>query len=1162
MGNGPRCLRFALYLLVVALGYRPAPLSAQTDEWTLQVLDRLLARTPATQTLVRAGDMEIQRAYLERYRDFLVSRHEGSIAPESAFDGIIPTWTSGIVPYAFSNNVSAAHRKVFLDGMAEWATFANLTFTQRVAQANYVTILDDPALAGGQSAVGMIGGQQFLRIGSSAWNRATICHELGHTLGLIHEHQRSDRDSFVTVFTNNILPGTELNFIKFTNSLNQAGYDFLSVMHYARNTFSTNANVDTIVPLPAFLQYINIMGAQFDPVLSAADRAGMAAKYGPPAVAPTNIVTNTKDSGPGSLRAAMYFAFDHPGTTINFNIPTTDPGFSNSVFNIHPTDRLASLVNAMTLDAGTEPTNSNPNGPEILLSGSLIAWPDTFAHGFHFAGSNCAARSFIIIGFPGHGVLIEGTNTAGNTVSGCYIGVGPTGNLAASNGLSGVFIGLGANSNTVGGTTAAARNIISGNADHGIILDGALTRNNVILGNYIGLNAAGTAAITNAYSGILIANGASSNTIGGSVAGARNVISGNSSVGINIDGAGTDAAVIQGNYIGLNATGTGVVSNFYAGIQISSGSRSNLITGNVVSGNNAAGIGIYSSDANVVQGNFIGTDPTGIIGFGNRFSGVDIGPGSRSNLIGGTSVAARNLVSGNASTGVLLAGANTDGNRVQGNYIGTTINGLAPLSNTFFGVQVCCGARSNLIGGTVNGAGNLISGNASVGIVLSDPGTDGTVIQGNRIGVDATGSVALPNHSDGIYISGSQLTTIGGTAPGARNIISGNFFVGINLYGLDTKNNLIQGNYIGVGAAGTNAVGNGGPGIAVSGGARTNTIGGGVGARNIISGNTDHGVVVAGTNTDANVILGNTIGLDVTGNLALGNLFAGIFIIDAARSNLVGGTSAGNANLIAGNGTDGVQMWDTGTTNNAIRGNSIFGNAGLGIALNVGANNTQAPPVLVSAVASNFTRITGSLTSGPSRVFRIEYFASPTGGDEGKTFLGASNVVTTAGGTVNFTTFFNITLPTGQVVTATATDPAGNTSPFSSPVTATMTDSDGDGMPDSWEIANFGSTAQGATGDSDGDGTTNYQEYRAGTSPTSASSALRVTAVERIGVDVRVMFPSAFGFTYRLEFREDLPAGAWNILIDHISGTGSAIQITDPGAATLPRRFYRVSVLP
>ncbi len=301
----------------------------------------------------------------------------------------------------------------------------------------------------------MIGGAQLLQIGSSAWNRGTLCHELGHALGLIHEHQRSDRDSFVTIVTNKILPGDLADFVKLTDSQNKSSYDYLSVMHYARNAFSVDPASNTIVPLPTYSQFLNVIGAA-NPVLSASDRAGMALVYGA-ALAVTNIVTNTRDGGLGSLRAAMYYGFDHPGTTISFNIPTTDAGYSNNVFNILPSDGFPNLVNATILDGSTEPTNSNPVGPEILLNGILCQTPSVYPSGLQFAGTNCVARSFIINNFPVFGINITGSNAVGNTVAGCYLGVDPTGTAAVTNGICPIQISGGAVSNTVGGPTAYPR---------------------------------------------------------------------------------------------------------------------------------------------------------------------------------------------------------------------------------------------------------------------------------------------------------------------------------------------------------------------------------------------------------------------------------------------------------------------------------------------------------------------------------------------------------------------------------------------------------------------------------------------------------------------------------------------------------------------------------
>ena len=307
-------------------------------------MDQILANVQPGQRTARINDMEILVANLQAWRNQLA----GLPSPNLAFYGNAPTWPGGNVYYTFDISVSAAEQKVFLDSAAEWALFGKLRFITRTTQPNYVTIVEtnsldgETSLSGGVSAVGMIGGQQFIYFSSNAWNHGIICHEIGHTLGLAHEHQRSDRDSYLTVITNNVAPGSMGGLIKLTGTQNETPYDFLSVMHYAQWAGSINPpTVATMVPLPPYSQFANIMG-QGDPKLTPSDRAGMAAMYGAgPAL--TNVVTNTQDSGPGSLRAALYYAYDHRGTTVKFNIPISDPGFSNGVFNIQPSDVLPSL---------------------------------------------------------------------------------------------------------------------------------------------------------------------------------------------------------------------------------------------------------------------------------------------------------------------------------------------------------------------------------------------------------------------------------------------------------------------------------------------------------------------------------------------------------------------------------------------------------------------------------------------------------------------------------------------------------------------------------------------------------------------------------------------------------------------------------------------------
>ena len=539
-------------------------------------------------------------------------------------------------------------------------------------------------------------------------------------------------------------------------------------MHYARNALSIDPDLDTVEPLPAFSQFLNVLG-QGDPILTPLDRLGMAAIYGAgPAM--DSIVTNTQDSGPGSLRAAIYFGYDHPGTTITFNIPASDPGFSNNVFNIFPTDQLPGLWKATVIDGNTQPTNSNPNRTEILLNGSLATLPSVFAHGLHFRGTNCAARSLIIQKFNGYGVLIDGTNATGNVLSGCYVGIDSSGTIPMTNGLVSIAIEAGASGNLVGGTTVAARNIISGSSFQGMFIRGAGTKNNLVQGNYIGLNAAGNAPLPNGYSGVAIFDGAQSNVIGGILPAARNVISGNSFQGVAISDAGTSGNRVQGNFIGLNPSGLAAISNTWAGVEIFNGAAGNSVgggtvgSGNVISGNGGQGVFVNGADTTntFIQGNLIGVNPSGTGALSNRFAGVEIYNVARNTFIGGAD-GARNIISGNGGNGVQIGGPETASAFVQGNFIGVSANGEVAIPNNFSGVALFGGAHSNVIGGTLSTLRNVISGNANHGMTVGDSGTSGNLIQGNWIGLNAAGTAAISNTFSGVAIfGGAQANLVGG----------------------------------------------------------------------------------------------------------------------------------------------------------------------------------------------------------------------------------------------------------------------------------------------------------------------------------------------------------------------------------------------------------------
>ncbi len=420
-------------------------------------------------------------------------------------------------------------------------------------------------------------------------------------------------------------------------------------------------------------------------------------------------------------------------------------------------------------------------------------------------------------------------------------------------------------------------------------------------------------------------------------------------------------------------------------------------------------------------------------------SGVSAGAGAFGLTVQSSSNFLRGLVINRFERGISIQGGS--GNKVSGCFIGTDPSGAIASPNRIGlglvspdpGVVTVAGT---LIGGTDPGSRNIISGNSSgipggrsAGIALGF-GVLSTTVSGNYIGTNAAGSLALPNDGDGVGVNVAADTMIGGTARGAGNVISGNFSTGINAtFSLRTT---IQGNLIGTNAAGTAPLPNY-TGVLDDRTLSTVIGGGSAGTRNVISGNTADGVLIV-FETEQTSVNGNLIGTDITGTMPLGNGQNGIAIRLFSTGNAIGG-EAGLSNVIAYNG-------------NRVSGNSIHDNGGLGIDLagdgvtsndpgdsDTGPNNLQNFPVLSSAVSNGITtRIQGTLDSVPATTFKIEFFVSPScdssGNGEGQTLLGEASVTTDAFGKASFL----MSVPSGssnRVVTATATDPAGNTSEFS-----------------------------------------------------------------------------------------------------------------------------------
>jgi titin len=457
----------------------------------------------------------------------------------------------------------------------------------------------------------------------------------------------------------------------------------------------------------------------------------------------------------------------------------------------------------------------------------------------------------VISGNIGSGIYLTGSGTAANVVSGDLIGTDVHGAHAlANNGGAGVDIDGGASHTTIGGTTAGAGNVISGNGSEttGIVIGAG--SDNLIEGNFIGTDATGKNAVGNGE-GVLLEPGATFNTIGGTTAAARNIISANESYGVDI-GATSDN-VVEGNYIGTDVSGTlalGDDANGY-GVLLSSGTTGNTIggtvagAGDVISGNTSYGVAIYQASGNLIAGDFIGVSAAGTGPLGNQGDGIWLFESSKT-TIGGTTAGARNIISANGGSGVELY--ESSNNLIEGDYIGTNSNGTtaysgtSPLGNHSYGVVIDAGSTGNTIAGST-AAPTVISGNLDIGVLITDPGTSGNLVEGTEIGTNAAGSAAIPNQSHGLVITNSACNnTIGGTTAGARDVISGNVYNGVALSGAGTTGNVVEGDYIGTNAAGNAALGNSANGVFFSTSPH-NTIGGTTaGARDVISGNAANGV--------------------------------------------------------------------------------------------------------------------------------------------------------------------------------------------------------------------------------------------------------------------------------------------------------------------------------
>ncbi|MBW6500589.1 MAG: Ig-like domain-containing protein [Bacteroidales bacterium] len=747
-----------------------------------------------------------------------------------------------------------------------------------------------------------------------------------------------------------------------------------------------------------------------------------------------DVVTTTADYNPiigepvfGSLRSALEYANNNPGTTISFNIPGDGP------HTIRPLLPLPQLIVSTTIDGFTQPGASSETSTLLVELDGVNA--GNGSNGITIASDNCTVRGLVINRFSGSGIYLDHAN--GNIIEGNFIGTDKTGSNGIGNGswdeLNNLGHGAGislflSNNNRIGGSSLTERNLISANPHAGIWIRGYYdietgtfhkSSGNLIKGNLIGTDIGGTKSLANRY-GIAIDTSVN-NQIGGLTPGERNIISGNLN-GIKITGGDESKGnSITGNYVGTNISGTNALGNnwgilLFASETMIGGSAPGA--GNIISGSPNQGLSISGglahqgpSSGNIIKGNYIGVDAAGHYAIPNGFGIMIMNSGD--NQIGGNMATEGNLISGNTEVGLYVGYMNATNNKIEGNRIGVTADGKTALGNgigqeDIFGYGgININGPGNTIGGVDPQKRNIISGNLT-GITLRDS-ADNCIVLGNYIGTDITGSNAIPNINNGIAIKGGKDNTIGGSAPNSGNIISGNLKNGIILtlsdvfptVGNEPENptgNLIQGNFIGTDIQGKNPVPNA-HGITVNSG-RNTTI-----AKNQISGNTFNGINIC---NDFNA---------------------------ASVNNLI------SQNSIYNNGQIGIDLDLDGVTYNDVDSIPNEANGGWDHDTDAGANNHQNFPVIDSIMfdlGSKTIYVKGYLKSNAYTQYTLEFFASKVpdnmGYGEGQTFLGSKIVTTDGYGKAPFSETFTLYSSWGDVITATATDPDGNTSEFSEAV--------------------------------------------------------------------------------------------------------------------------------
>ncbi|MGA8575207.1 MAG: hypothetical protein WB609_05875 [Candidatus Cybelea sp.] len=603
------------------------------------------------------------------------------------------------------------------------------------------------------------------------------------------------------------------------------------------------------------------------------------------------IVSTTKDSGAGSLRAAI--------TQVNAG----HAAHAVVTFSVRGVIRLASdlpeVARPLTIDGTSAPGYATRPVVEIDANGHAGM---TFADGS--AGSKLLGLA--IANARGNGVTLDaGSITVNLNYVGLNLGGAPYGNAG-----DGIYLSAGSSSNTIGenksGASGTVANVVSGNAGNGVSLHGS--SDNVIAANRIGTSANGKFAIPNGKNGIWITAASSGNEIGGT----RFV----------------DTATGQAN----NPTGDkGTVTPVFVVPP----------DGNLVSGNGANGIVIDAgSQKNVLNGNFVGTSENGDAAIANAGDGVRIVDSAGNALIGCKFVnnpfVYYNVLSGNRGNGVRIT--NSDDAVVQGNFFGIGANNTNIVANNRDGILIDGSSSNPQVGGVIP-LGNVSAGNVRNGIEVA--GSVSGFITFNTFGGLLAFKGAAPNGNDGVLI-----TATGGNQTVRTNVLSGNMNNGLEIGG-DASGVTVGPNIMGLNTKGSGLLPNGNDGLLIDGNAHDNAIGDyyhSVIPQNTFSGNLGYGLAILDGAHD-NKVFNSYVGVDVLARFALSNYLGGIYVGAYAVHNRIGGVTTDQnqpkKNIISGNVGNGVTL-GPGSSYTAVIGNWI----GLDRAGNKRLPNSRRPIVV------------------------------------------------------------------------------------------------------------------------------------------------------------------------------------------------------------------------